>query len=207
MPVGWVPTTSTTRRRWVTTGALALIVYAKTLNSPTDCCLAPGIVPWRRSRAGGNATRVAPWNCFRSSLRSPAGCPKSHAGTSKGGSTRAGHTDQNVVKSATCGSVTRTGGPPPRRRWGIAHNARLLAQSEDLRATAEPRFPATGRKQRLFGSMHCCAHSWDRARRVIVKAEHSSLGSNLRSWSLVCRARNRYSYDRLYSPGGAVGCA
>ena len=62
----------------------------------------------------------------------------------------------------------------------IARNAWLSAQREALRTTAEQRFSATGRKQRLLGSLHYAAHSWDRARRVIVKAEHSSFGSNPR---------------------------
>ena len=55
-----------------------------------------------------------------------------------------------------------------------------MAQCEALRTTAEQRFAATGRKQRLFGSIDYAAGTWDRARRVIVKAEHSSFGANPR---------------------------
>ena len=63
---------------------------------------------------------------------------------------------------------------------GIAQNARLLAQATDLTTEAAARFARTGRKQRLFGSVHYAAKTWRQARRGIVKAEHSVHGANPR---------------------------
>ena len=85
---------------------------------------------------------------------------------------------------------------------GIARNTRLLAQCETLRTTAAQRFAATGRKQRLFGSVDYAAGTWDRARRVIVKAEHSSFGSNPRFVVTNLPYGERYLYDRVYCARG-----
>ena len=85
---------------------------------------------------------------------------------------------------------------------GIAKNARLLALSEELRSAAEARCTATGRKQRLFGSMDYAAQTWDRARRVIVKAEHSSSGANPRFVVTNLPYRDRYLYERVYCARG-----
>ena len=85
---------------------------------------------------------------------------------------------------------------------GIAKNARLLALSEELRGAAEARFAATGSKQRLFGSMSYAAKTWDRARRVIVKAEHSSFGANPRFVVTHLPYGERHLYERVYCARG-----
>ena len=63
---------------------------------------------------------------------------------------------------------------------GIAKNARLHRKAEALLERAAQAYQATGEKQRLFGSVRYGAHTWDRERRVIVKAEHTARGSNPR---------------------------
>src|SRR3954449_5526431 len=63
---------------------------------------------------------------------------------------------------------------------GLAKNARLNALSAPLQAEAEAQYQATQRKVRLFGEFQYQAGSWDRSRRVIVKAEHTSKGANPR---------------------------
>ena len=45
---------------------------------------------------------------------------------------------------------------------------------------AERQFRRTGQPQRLFGSFAYAAGTWDRPRRVIVKAEHTARGPNPR---------------------------
>ena len=45
---------------------------------------------------------------------------------------------------------------------------------------AERRCESTGRKRRVFGSVSYAAGTWDRGRRVVVKAEHGALGANPR---------------------------
>ena len=63
---------------------------------------------------------------------------------------------------------------------GLAKNKRLSAKSDMLRFEAHLRFLETGEKQKLFGEVFYGAKSWDRKRRVIVKAEHLPKGANPR---------------------------
>lgn len=63
---------------------------------------------------------------------------------------------------------------------GIAKNARLLALAESLTAQAATQYEQTQQKQRVFGVVEYAAHTWERARRVIVKAEHTDKGRNPR---------------------------
>ncbi|MFW6235390.1 MAG: IS1380 family transposase [Desulfovibrionales bacterium] len=63
---------------------------------------------------------------------------------------------------------------------GLAKNSRLGALADSFIGKARSRFIETGKKQKLFGEFQYAAGSWDRERRVIVKAEHLSKGSNPR---------------------------
>ena len=55
---------------------------------------------------------------------------------------------------------------------------------------------------RLFGSIFYSAHTWDQARRVIVKAEHSARGANPRFVVTSLEQTDRYLYDRMYCARG-----
>ena len=57
---------------------------------------------------------------------------------------------------------------------GLARNPRLEAQAEPLRYEAAVQFERTGEPVRHFGTVGYAARSWDRPRRVIVKAEHTA---------------------------------
>jgi Transposase DDE domain group 1 len=63
---------------------------------------------------------------------------------------------------------------------GLAKNAVLERAARDEIERAEWRFRKTGQPQRVFGSFAYAAESWDRRRRVIVKAEHTAQGKNPR---------------------------
>ena len=63
---------------------------------------------------------------------------------------------------------------------GLAKKPRLNALSAELQAQAEAQYQASQKKVRLFGELESQAGSWDRPRRVIVKAEHTSKGANPR---------------------------
>ena len=67
--------------------------------------------------------------------------------------------------SAPCSAWPRT------RSWTAAR---------DEIERAERQFRRTGQPQRIFGSFSYAAGSWDRRRRVIVKAEHAAQGRNPR---------------------------
>ena len=64
------------------------------------------------------------------------------------------------------------------RAWPRTRSWSALARDEIERA--ERQFRRTGQPQRIFGSFSYAAGSWDRPRRVIVKAEHTAQGQNPR---------------------------
>lgn len=63
---------------------------------------------------------------------------------------------------------------------GLVTNSSLTSFSEPLAVTAKALFEKTGEKQRLFEEFGYKAGSWERFRRVIVKAEYQEKGSNTR---------------------------
>jgi len=63
---------------------------------------------------------------------------------------------------------------------GLAKNKVLERAARDEIDRAERQFGRTGRSQRVFGSFSYAAGSWDRPRRVTVKAEHGDQGANPR---------------------------
>jgi hypothetical protein len=63
---------------------------------------------------------------------------------------------------------------------GLAKNSRLNTLAQPLLAHAERLYETTRQRQRLFSEVQYGARSWDRPRRVIIKAEHGPLGSNPR---------------------------
>lgn len=63
---------------------------------------------------------------------------------------------------------------------GLAQNPALRRAAVDEIARAQRQFLRTGQPQRVFGSFAYAAGTWDRTRRVIVKAEHNAQGANPR---------------------------
>src|SRR6516165_2217868 len=63
---------------------------------------------------------------------------------------------------------------------GLAKNVVLEREARDEIERAERLFHLTGQPQRIFGTFAYAAGTWDRRRRVIVKAEHSAQGKNPR---------------------------
>jgi hypothetical protein len=64
---------------------------------------------------------------------------------------------------------------------GLRRNQALERLGADWIEWAECQFAKTGQPQWIFGSFADLASSWDRPRRVIVKAEYTAQGSNLTS--------------------------
>jgi hypothetical protein len=85
---------------------------------------------------------------------------------------------------------------------GLAKNSRINAIAAGLMDEAQERFEATGQKQRLFAEVQYAALSWDRERRVIAKAEYSSLGSNPRYVVTNLTGDPAELYDQLYCARG-----
>ncbi len=85
---------------------------------------------------------------------------------------------------------------------GIAQNPRLRKQAGAWIEQAGRDDKATNQKQRLFGSVCYRAQTWDQARRVIVKAEHSVRGSNPRFVVTNLPQTDRHLYDKMYCARG-----
>ena len=85
---------------------------------------------------------------------------------------------------------------------GIAKNNRLDQLANHLMQQAEQQFEDTGDKQRLFTEFTYAAGSWDHARRIIAKAEHSSHGSNPRYLVTNLRQSPKWLYTKLYCARG-----
>jgi len=87
---------------------------------------------------------------------------------------------------------------------GLARNKRLEALAEPLMRQAAERFQATGTKQRLFGEVAYAAGTWDRPRRVIIKAEYLTLGPNTRFVATNVEDEPQPLYDGRYCARGEM---
>ena len=63
---------------------------------------------------------------------------------------------------------------------GLAKNTRLIREAQPLLDEVHACFLQTGKKQKLFAETLYAAGTWDKERRVIIKAEHLEKGSNPR---------------------------
>jgi hypothetical protein len=87
---------------------------------------------------------------------------------------------------------------------GLARNATLERLARDWTDRAERQFRRTGQPQRLFGSLGYAAASWDRSRRVIVKAEHNAQGANPRFVVANVPGDPQTLYDEVYCQRGEM---
>lgn len=85
---------------------------------------------------------------------------------------------------------------------GLARNPALQRAALDETAQAARQFDRTGEPQRLFGSFAYAAGSWDRPRRVIVKAEHGVRGANPRFVVTNVPGDPRELYEAVYCQRG-----
>jgi len=85
---------------------------------------------------------------------------------------------------------------------GIAKNSRLNEAAEEHIEEARKRYEETGQKQRIFADILYGARTWERERRVIVKAEHTHLGSNPRYVVTNMDEAAQYLYEELYCTRG-----
>ena len=63
---------------------------------------------------------------------------------------------------------------------GIASNSRLQTLAKPLIESAKRDFETTKEPQKLFDNFHYGASTWKNERRIVVKAEHTSNGTNTR---------------------------
>ena len=87
---------------------------------------------------------------------------------------------------------------------GLAKNARVLQWAQPLMKQAETDFQSQQVKQRLFGEVRYAAETWDRPRRVLVKAEQTEKGSNPRFVVTNLEGEAQPIYDELYCARGEM---
>jgi hypothetical protein len=85
---------------------------------------------------------------------------------------------------------------------GLGKNKRINRFAAPYIEEAREQFGKTSKKQRLFGSVKYAADTWDRERRVIVKAEHNSMGSNPRYVVTNLEDDEQHLYDNVYCARG-----
>lgn len=87
---------------------------------------------------------------------------------------------------------------------GLAKNNRLLALIKEPMKQAAEACTQGGEKQRLFGWLDYAAATWDRERRVIYKAEHSTKGANPRFVLTSLKGDPKELYDDTYCARGEM---
>lgn len=86
---------------------------------------------------------------------------------------------------------------------GLAKNSRLKEMAKPFVEQAEAQFKATDQtKQRIFSAIEYAAYTWDKQRRVIVKAEHLPQGPNLRFVVTNLQGEPQPLYDQTYCKRG-----
>lgn len=85
---------------------------------------------------------------------------------------------------------------------GLAKNPRILEMSKAPLDKAAEEHERTGRKVRRFTSIKYAARTWDRPRRVLVKAECTEKGLNPRFVVTNLRGRAQELYENIYCARG-----
>jgi hypothetical protein len=88
--------------------------------------------------------------------------------------------------------------------FGLARNSRVEGLAMPWTHAAATCWAMTGQPQRLFGEFGYAAASWDRPRRVIVKAEHGPQGDNPRFVVTNLPGNPRGLYEVLYCARGEM---
>ena len=85
---------------------------------------------------------------------------------------------------------------------GLATNATLKRHAQPYMDAAQKAYHATGEKQRDFHEFEYGAKTWDRKRRIILKAEHLAKGANARFVVTNLDRPSAAIYDGLYTQRG-----
>jgi len=84
---------------------------------------------------------------------------------------------------------------------GISKNSRLLDQTSFMLEEVKNQFLQTGKKQTRFHETSYAAKTWDKSRRIIVKAEHMAKGSNPRFVVTNLKGKPKALYSRYCARG------
>ena len=85
---------------------------------------------------------------------------------------------------------------------GLAKNAVLKRLGQSWIDQSQEKFQQSKQKQRIFGEFTYAAATWDKERRVIIKAEHLQQGPNTRFIVTNLTGRPQHLYDDIYCQRG-----
>jgi len=85
---------------------------------------------------------------------------------------------------------------------GVAKNSRLNDMALPLMEKARSQHEVSREKQRLFSEISYAAYTWDKERRILVKAEYTDQGSNPRYVVTNLSGDPRNLYDEIYCARG-----
>ena len=85
---------------------------------------------------------------------------------------------------------------------GLARNAVLTRLAEQFTSISKIQFEQMRQKQKVFGEFIYAADTWDKQRRVIIKAEHLQQGENTRFIVTNLAGESQYLYDQVYCQRG-----
>lgn len=85
---------------------------------------------------------------------------------------------------------------------GVAKNSRLNDKASALMEKARSQYETSGEKQRLFSEISYAAYTWDKERRILVKAEYGEQGSNPRYVATNLSDDPQKLYDGIYCGRG-----
>lgn len=85
---------------------------------------------------------------------------------------------------------------------GIAKNPVLLRNAEPWMAQAEQLYASSSQNQRIFSEFLYAAATWDKIRRIIIKAEHLAKGANPRFVVTNLAGDPQNLYEQLYCARG-----
>ena len=84
----------------------------------------------------------------------------------------------------------------------MASNKRLEAPLKPIINVARAAYENSGQKQRIFMPLSYQAGSWKCSRKVVVKAEYTSKGPNLRFIVTNLEGNSQHLYDKIYCARG-----
>lgn len=85
---------------------------------------------------------------------------------------------------------------------GLAKNAVLERLGKSWIEQAQEKFQQSKQKQRIFGEVEYAAGTWDKERRVIIKAEHLQQDPNTRFIVTNLTGEPKHLYDDIYCQRG-----
>jgi hypothetical protein len=85
---------------------------------------------------------------------------------------------------------------------GLARNKVLERRAQGWTDQAQQQYQQTGQKQRIFAELSYAAGTWDRQRRVLVKAEYGDKGDNPRFLVTSLSGEAQELYEKVYCQRG-----